>query len=76
MMQGRLPIRRREDSDMTSKDELTGLFTTYFGDKLSPAQIEDLAAGVIEAQAARRARPGAFSCAPGSQHVQSRTDDR
>jgi hypothetical protein len=40
---------------MTSKDELTGLFTTYFGDKLAPAQIEALAAGVIAAQADRRA---------------------
>jgi len=48
---------------MTRNDELTGLFTTYFGDKLSPAQIEDLAADVIAAQAARRARLGALSSA-------------
>ena len=75
-MQGRLPIRRREDLDMTRNDELTGLFTTYFGDKLSPAQIEDLAADVIAAQAARRARLSAYACAPGSQHVQRRTDAR
>jgi hypothetical protein len=61
---------------MTSKEELIGLFTTYFGDKISPAQIEDLAAGVVAARADRRARLGAHSCAPGSQLVQGRTDER
>jgi hypothetical protein len=60
---------------MTSKDELTGLFTTYFGDKLAPAQIEALAAGVIAAQADRRAEPRAYTCAPGPQRLQNRSDD-
>jgi hypothetical protein len=55
---------------MTSKDEFTGLFTTYFGDKLSPAQIEVLAADVAAAQADRRARRDARSCAPGPQRGQ------
>jgi len=50
--------------DMTSKDELTGLFTIYFGDKISPAQIEDLAAGVVAAQTDRRARLWTYSSAP------------
>jgi hypothetical protein len=48
---------------MNTKEELTGLFTTYFGDKISPAQIEDLAAGVVAAQADRRTRLPALSCA-------------
>ena len=49
---------------MTSKDELTGLFTEYFGDKISPAQSEDLAAGVVAAHADRRARLAPYSSAP------------
>jgi hypothetical protein len=64
---------------MTSEDEFTGLFTHYFGDKLSPAQIEALAVAVVAAQADRRTRLGAHSCAPGSQHVQDvqgRTGER
>jgi len=48
---------------MNTKEELTGLFTTYFGDKISPAQIEDLAAGVVAEQADRRTRLPALSCA-------------
>jgi hypothetical protein len=59
---------------MTSKEELTGLFTTYFGDKISSAQIEVLAANVVAAQADRHARLGAQSCAPGSQTVHARWD--
>ena len=49
---------------MTSKDELTTLFTIYFGDKISPAQIEGLATGVVAAQTDRRARLGTYSSAP------------
>ena len=41
---------------MTSKDEFAGLFATYFGDKLSPAQIEAMVVDVVAAQADRRAR--------------------
>jgi hypothetical protein len=55
---------------MTSKDEFAGLFATYFGDKLSPAQIEAMAVDVVAAQADRRARRDARSCAPGPQRGQ------
>jgi hypothetical protein len=41
---------------MQSKDELTSLFTTYFGDRLSPTQIDTLAADVLAGIQNRRAR--------------------
>jgi hypothetical protein len=41
---------------MQSKDELTSLFTTYFGDRLSPTQIDTLAANVMAGFQNRRAR--------------------
>jgi len=36
--------------------ELASLFATYFGDKLTPSQLDSLVATVAEAHARRRAR--------------------
>jgi hypothetical protein len=41
---------------MRSEEELTSLFAEYFGDRLSPAQIDNLVADVTAAAQNRRAR--------------------
>ena len=41
---------------MRSRDELTSLFMTYFGDKLSPTEIDTLVADVMTGMQNRRAR--------------------
>lgn len=46
---------------MRSKDELRTLFTTYFGDRLSPAQIDLLVADVMVATGNQRLRTVTFS---------------
>jgi hypothetical protein len=41
---------------MRSEEELTSLFTEYFGDRLSPAQIDKLASDAGAAAQTRRTR--------------------
>ncbi len=41
---------------MRTKEELTSLFSTYFGDKLSPTHIDTLVCNVMAAVQDRRAR--------------------
>ena len=41
---------------MRSRDELTSLFTTYFGDKLLPTELDKLVGDVMAAGQNRRAR--------------------
>jgi hypothetical protein len=49
-------INNREEPQMRSREELTSLFTTYFGDKLSPIEIDILVADVMAGMQNRRAR--------------------
>jgi hypothetical protein len=50
----------REPEQRTyTEDELAGLFTTYFGDKLNPTQLDSLVATVAQTHAERRARAAA-----------------
>ena len=50
---------------MRSKEEITDLFTTYFSDKLSPSEIDQLVAKTMSSVQNRRMRTYASSEVPG-----------